>query len=299
MLGQADKAAAERLTVIIVTYNSCAVVGDAIASIPAGVPVIVVDNASRDGTVDLIRGEFPAVTVIANPRNVGFGPANNIALAKVASEFALLMNPDARFNDQRALDGLLSAADRYPEAAILGPEIAMENGELQGGLPAPLAHRRQMNKQHANYMEDVVGDVCAYSLSGALMLLRMSAFRDQTHFFDPNIFMYFEDDDLCMSAKQRGYASIYVPGVQVLHMVGKSSPPTLEIEALKTRHKTFAQLYVMGKYGRKRDARNKALRILIKNGLLAAWLMVAFQRGASYLCAGRALAAANFLMADW
>lgn len=257
-----------RVTIILVTYNSRAVIGDALASIPEGIRTIVVDNDSRDGTVEYIRQDYPRVEVISSSKNIGFGPANNLALAQVRSDFAMLMNPDARFAQQGAVEALIRAAERYPEAAIISPNIRMEDGTFQGML-APFYLRRDANKNRPLNMGDVVGDACAFSVSGALMLLRMSAFADAPHFFDPNIFMYFEDDDICLMSMRRGYSVMLIPSVSVMHMVGKSSPPTLEVEALKIRHKTFAQLYVMAKHGQRVKALYRGCKLVMRSGLYA------------------------------
>ena len=257
-----------RVTVILVSYNSKAVIGDALRSIPKGVSVIVVDNASCDGSPEYIRQNFPNVDVIVNEKNIGFGPANNIAIEKVASPFSLLMNPDTCFTDPLLIEKLLQAGDRHPRAAILAPNILNAEDELETNLPAPMGNRKAMHGLGVFRMEDVQGDTCAFALSGALMLLRMNAFQDMGQFFDPNIFMYFEDDDICKRANQYGFSTILIPSVTVKHLIGKSSPSTIKNESLKLRHKTFSQLYVLAKYGKARASSYKAIRIILRNSVL-------------------------------
>ncbi len=237
-----------QVTIVLVTYNSKAVVGIALKSIPKGIPVIVVDNASSDGTPDYIYEHFPSVTIINNKKNIGFGPANNIALEQIETPFSLLMNPDACFIDPTTIDGLLDAAERYPEAAVLAPGIIDESGCIQTTLPAPLPYRREMNWKSNFLMMDVEGDSCAYSLSGALMLLNMKAFDDAPYIFDPNIFMYYEDDDICLSSRKRGYSCMIIPSIKVMHLEGQSSLPSTGVECIKTRHHAYSQLYIMGKH---------------------------------------------------
>ncbi len=285
----------QKVTVVLVTYNSKEVVGSALKSIPEGASIIVVDNASRDGTVEYIQEHFSQVKLIVMPENIGFGPANNVALERVKTPFSLLMNPDACFIESGTINQLLSAAVCYPDAAILAPGIIDENGVVQRTLPAPLMRRRQMNKNSSFSMGDVVGDTCSFSLSGALMLLRMSAFVDAEYFFDPNIFMYFEDDDICMSSRARGYTTILIPSAKVMHLVGRSSPPGLEIEALKLRHKTFSQLYVMAKYGKSDESLEKARRMLRKNRLRLFLSLLFFQHGQALFSRSRCDGAVAFL----
>src|SRR5262245_27299163 len=120
------------VTAILVTYNSADVVANALAALlaePLVEKLIVVDNCSRDGTRELIRREFPKVTLIENPNNDGFGCANNIALEKVSTSYALLVNPDAVLAPG-AVEKLLDAAAEYSDAAILAPALYDESGAL-------------------------------------------------------------------------------------------------------------------------------------------------------------------------
>lgn len=258
----------QQVTVILVTYNSKAIVGSALKTIPDGVPTIVVDNASSDGTVEYIRECFPQVKVIESPQNIGFGPANNIALERVETPFSLLMNPDACFVNSETIDDLLEAAERYPDAAILGPGIVDENGQAQLTLPAPLLHRKEINRNTSFAMDDVAGDVCAFTLSGAVMFLRMPAFAEQAYYFDPNIFLYFEDDEICMRMRKAEYSLMLLPHITVMHQEGMSSPTSLNIEVLKQRHKMFSHLYIRAKYVNLNETRMKAVRTLLRGSIV-------------------------------
>lgn len=258
----------QQVTVILVTYNSKAIVGSALKTIQGGVPTIVVDNASSDGTVEYIRECFPKVEVIENPQNIGFGPANNIALERVETPFSLLINPDACFVNSETIDDLLEAAERYPDAAILGPGIVDEHGQAQLTLPAPLLHRKEINRSTSFTMDDVAGDVCAFTLSGAVMFLRMSAFAEQAYYFDPNIFLYFEDDEICMRMRKAEYSLMLLPHITVMHLEGMSSPTSLNIEVLKQRHKMFSHLYIRAKYVNLNETRMKAVRTLLRGSIV-------------------------------
>jgi len=258
----------QQVTIILVTYNSKAIVGSALKTIPGGVPTIVVDNASSDGTVEYIRECFPQVEVIESPQNIGFGPANNIALERVETPFSLLMNPDACFVNSETIDDLLEAAERYPDAAILGPGIVDEHGQAQLTLPAPLLHRKEINRSTSFTMDNVAGDVCAFTLSGAVMFLRMSAFAEQAYYFDPNIFLYFEDDEICMRMRKAEYSLMLLPHITVMHLEGMSSPASLNIEVLKQRHKMFSHLYIRAKYVNLNETRMKAVRTLLRGSIV-------------------------------
>lgn len=118
-----------RVTVVAVTYRSGATVEGFLAALPPGVALVVVDNASGDGTADRVAALAPAARVVRNAANLGFGAGCNAGLACVGTEFALLLNPDARLAPG-ALGALVAAADRFPDAAILGPAIRAPDGRL-------------------------------------------------------------------------------------------------------------------------------------------------------------------------
>ncbi len=292
-MGDGQKAAAARVTVVMVSYNSCEVIKDALASVDPAVRIIVVDNASSDGTVDFILRHYPSVDIISNVENIGFARANNLGLAKVETEFALLMNPDARFLSSDTVDRLLEALDRYEDAAIISPSIIDDKGDVQLTMPASVLSRRGADLMFK--MEDVIGDVCTEALPGALMVLRMSAFVEQKYYFDPNIFMYFEDDDICMSARNRGYSVVLVPGIRVMHLVGRSSPPSLQIECLKTKHRTCAKLYILDKYGQVRLAIYRAIKLASINALLVLVYALTFKREKLMLSKSRVAGALLYL----
>jgi GT2 family glycosyltransferase len=189
-----------RVTAVLVTHNSAGVIIDALASL-AAILAIVVDNGSGDGTCDLVTKRFPATTILSSTTNVGFGRANNLALGRVKTEFAFLLNPDARLVPE-TLPELLRAADRYPDAAILAPVLADASGRREPSVRVPFLDRRR----HGSKLDihEPRGDTCVEMVSGAAMLVRMSALGPRRELFDPNIFLYFEDDDACMQLRRSG-----------------------------------------------------------------------------------------------
>ena len=122
-----------RITAVIVTYDSREIVGAALDSIDRRVRIIVVDNASGDGTGAFVRSKYPHVEVIENERNVGFGRANNIGLALVRTEFAVLINPDVYWQGSAVFTLMLAAARRYPDAALLSPTL-MDDSRSSSGI---------------------------------------------------------------------------------------------------------------------------------------------------------------------
>ena len=236
----------EPVTAILVTYNSQKIVGQALASLQAEAlihRIIVVDNASQDKTCDWIRKSFPKVELIANPTNDGFGRGNNIALQKVETPYALLVNPDAVLSATCTYE-LIAAAKEYPDAAIFAPALYSERGELHKSFKRNVFHREQHRERYVA-PED---NLCAEFLSGAVMLWNMSIMKD-IGFFDPNIFLYYEDDDICLRVRQAGYGLVYVPSAKAMHLMGASGGAVNpKSESFRQQHMTWSRLYLEEKY---------------------------------------------------
>jgi GT2 family glycosyltransferase len=196
--------------------------------------VIVVDNASGDGSVEMVRSSFPQVVLIANDDNVGFGRANNQALAHCAGPFVLLLNPDTVVEDG-GLAKLVAHMKARPEVAVTGCRLLNADRSLQrwtGG-----AYPRLLNvATHYLFLDrllppgwrpmplyldrDATTDREVDWVSGAVMLLRAS--RLDGRLFNPKYFMYGEDMELCHRLKRAGGRVVYTPTVSVIHYQGAS-----------------------------------------------------------------------------
>lgn len=253
------RSASKKLSIIIVTYNSSAVIANCLASIKEDVKTYVIDNASTDDTCKIVKQAMPNAILIKNDVNLGFGIANNIALEKADTEFCLLLNPDTILNED-TIQKLLEAADNYPQTAIISPALYLENGDIQQSYKMSVFKREQ---QKSKFIEPS-GDLCADCFSGAVMLLRMKCFKE-IGFFDPKIFLFYEDDDLCIKAKNAGYGLVLTPDAKVTHLMGASSPSTTKMIFFKNRHLLWSRLYLQEKYKSKQDARMLALLELYVN----------------------------------
>jgi len=234
------------LAVIIVNYKACDLLRDCLRSVLAnkGVSycVFVVDNASGDGSVEMVRREFPEVRVQALDRNIGYGPANNLGIkealaADIPPRYILLLNPDTVLPPD-ALARMVAFLEAHPEAGAVGPKLVRPDGSLDlacrrsfptpavsfyrlSGLSRLFPKSRRFARYNLTYLDpDCLTEVD--SLVGACMLLRREAL-EQVGLFDEAFFMYGEDLDLCYRLKQHGWKVFYNPAVTVLHYKGESS----------------------------------------------------------------------------
>ena len=251
--------ARDRLSVVTVTHDSAEVVEECLRSVAEAHEVIVIDNASRDATRGRVHGSLPSAVLIENQINIGFGSACNLGFARASGEFVLFLNPDAALRDGAA-DALIAAADRYPEAALLAPRIVAPGGVSLVTHDAALFARGQLPKGAAAAPE---GDICAWFLSGAALLVRKSYLGKEPP-FDPNLFLYFEDDDLCLRLRAQGQALVQVYDAVAVHDAGHATPPRATITWRKFWHMAWSRLYIEAKYRGRGRAQRTALRHLIR-----------------------------------
>jgi GT2 family glycosyltransferase len=259
-------AAAGGVTVVFVTYNSGAVIGRAVASVPPDCDVVVVDNASPEGTAwhaDLSR---PA-RLVPMARNVGFGAGCNAGARAARTRHVLFLNPDAAL-EAGAMDALRAAAARYGAPALLMPAIVGEDGRLmrkEGTIFEPVPRGARLRPQ------EVAGDYCTRFVHGAACMMERDAFLAMGG-FDERIFLYHEDDDLSLRAIAAGVPIIVVTGARVVHAGGRSSAPGFRQTFAVNRFKQQSEVYLRAKYDRRRGRAVQALK-LAGGCLLAALLL--------------------------
>jgi len=227
-----------QLEVVIISYRCEPLLRNCLRSIhdhPAGggTMVHVVDNASGDGTAAMVRREFPAVGLIAAPRNIGFGAASNVVISGGDTPYVLCLNPDTRVTPG-ALDRMLNLMDEHPEVGISGCRLELENGAFdyaaKRSFPTPLSalgHFTGLGWRRnagvlAAYRAPEVESGPVDAVNGACMLIRRSAL-DQVGLFDEGYWMYMEDLDLCYRFAQAGWVTWYEPSVTVIHVKAGSS----------------------------------------------------------------------------
>jgi N-acetylglucosaminyl-diphospho-decaprenol L-rhamnosyltransferase len=228
------------VTVIVVTYNSRAILRETLPRLVHLPHLVVVDNASSDDTVATVRSLAPLASIVEAGANLGFGRANNLALERVVTPYALLLNPYCFLHDG-AIPALVAAARRYPDAAILAPKLYDAPGVLG------LCYRPPFWAAQPKQLIDPEGDLCSEFLTGAAMLLDMAKMRAGVGFFDPWYFLYLEDDDLCLRVRRAGHSLVLVHDAEVEHHVRSSSPPSRRLDWRRDYAMTLSKFYLQRK----------------------------------------------------
>ena len=241
------------LSVVIVSWNVCDLLRRCLASVlgasqPAdddlapmsdsepSIEIIVVDNASTDGSPEMVRAEFPQVRLIANPDNRGFTAGNNQGLVESTGRFLLLLNPDTEIVGA-ALSTMMAYMDAHPEVGALGPRLCYPDGSLQPSrrrfptLATALVESTVVQEWWRDnpllrryYMADTSDEAIQPVdwVVGACLLVRREVY-DQVGELDEGFFMYSEEMDWCKRIKDAGWKVVYLPTAVVIHHEGKSS----------------------------------------------------------------------------
>ncbi|MEW6320271.1 MAG: glycosyltransferase family 2 protein [Acidobacteriota bacterium] len=239
------------LDIVIVSYNVRDELAACLQSVvghtdPYPTTVTVVDNASSDGTVDMLERDWPGVHVIDAGDNVGFARANNFGIRAGSGEFVLLLNPDT-IVPPGAIAQLVRSLASHAEAAAAGPRLVDAEGfpELSFGWTiGPWGELKQkvLLALYARRIRRVVRMIDLWArqpgerewVSGACLLARR-ADLEAVGLFDERYFMYTEDVDLCMAFRARGRSVLFVPQAQVLHLRGASAARNPATERLRRR----------------------------------------------------------------
>jgi N-acetylglucosaminyl-diphospho-decaprenol L-rhamnosyltransferase len=229
--------AAPEVSIIVVSFNSAAYLERSLETVANGqYEIIVVDNASTDGSARLVRERFPSARLVELERNVGFGAANNEGMAVATGRYLLLMNPDA-WPEAGAIGDMVQFLDARPAIGVTGPRLRSLDGVIQRsafgyptafwlGAPAvtsvPRASsiRRSMTMAARAAVQRVVpGDVL---LVGTALLLRREAVAEIGG-FDQSFFMFNEDVDLCWRLREAGWGVELCPAAEFVHVGGAST----------------------------------------------------------------------------
>jgi hypothetical protein len=279
------------LVIIIVSWNVCELLRACLQSLlrhaATGLrqEIVVVDNASSDGSAEMVRAEFPSVHLIANTTNKGFTGGNNDGLRyadtllrearAVPNPFLFLLNPDTEVT-AGALDTLSAYAQATTSVGLIGPRLRYGDGSVQPSrrrfptllmamfestwlqrfAPHGVLHRFYMHDQ----AEDAPGDVDW--VVGAAMFVRYEAYQQVGLLDEENFFMYSEETDWCKRMKDAGWRVVHVPQAEVVHYEGRSSG---QVSALRMKLFNTSKVRYFAKYHGKLQA-----------GVLRLWLLGQF-----------------------
>jgi hypothetical protein len=296
------------LSVVIVSWNTRELTLAALRSFLPAKPgrileVVLVDNASSDGSADAVVAAFPDVRVIRNDSNLGFAGGVNVGLRAARHPLVLLLNPDTRVVGD-ALARLVDYAVAHPEAGIVGPRVLNEDGTLQSSrfrfpslwnqlLAATYLYKlfprsRVFNRERFGGAVDEPAPVDA--VSGCCFLVRRSLL-DAVGVLDEAYFMYAEETDLCYRAWKAGFEVHYAPVGEIVHLGGGASRLASRRNFLEFRRSIL--LFFRKHRGRAATHAARALLLLfllvrLPYWTLRAWLGPDRERGAAQLAHYRA-----------
>jgi GT2 family glycosyltransferase len=229
------------VSIVCVNWNSVDYLRECIASIYENThgisfEIIVVDNASPQGGVEVLKDEFPEITILKSSKNIGFAAANNLGFKESSGEYVLFLNPDTKLMGP-TINILLDRMKALPDAGIVG--CKMLNTDLSVQITSiqkfPTILNQIVNSEHlqlrwpgcplwdiAPLFSEQTQPIKVEVIPGACMLIRRSVF-EQVGGFSEDYFMYAEDLDLNYKLKQAGYTNYYVGEAAIVHHGGKSS----------------------------------------------------------------------------
>lgn len=222
---------------VMVNYNTRDMLARALSTLfdsrpRASLEVVVVDNASRDGTLDMLRDRFPQVRRVANDRNVGHAVGCNDGMAQASGRYVLLLDTDTIVHEG-AVDTLAAYLDAHPRVGAVGPKVLNIDGTLQGtvkSLPTPMAalfgrHSpltrlfpgNRFSRRYLVYLqEEPRRPFAAGSVSSCALMARREAI-ELAGPMDPRHFIYWDDVDWCRAIWEAGYEVHYVPQATIVH----------------------------------------------------------------------------------
>jgi N-acetylglucosaminyl-diphospho-decaprenol L-rhamnosyltransferase len=253
-----------KLSIIILCWNDLKVIANCLKSIfdetsEIDFEVIVSDNGSADGSVELIQERFPKVRIIENRANLGFAKGNNAGIRVARGEYVLILNPDTIIRD-RALQKLVAFADRHPEAGAFGCRVLNPDGSFQNpARPIPTVRGwllgalclRWLGRVSARFSSDLYPGWDGRSereigfQSGCCVLFRGNLLK-RLGGFDEQFFYHFEESDLCARVWNSGFSVRYYPGAEIVHLGGQSVgrfPVRFALETYRSGYRFFYKHY--------------------------------------------------------
>jgi N-acetylglucosaminyl-diphospho-decaprenol L-rhamnosyltransferase len=269
-----------KMAVIIVNYNGAAYLHNCLSSVEHflhNIPhdIVVVDNASKDRSLNLIREEFPQARIICNHENLGFAAAMNQGIKATNASYLLWLNPDAELLDN-GFDELYSYMERHPKTGILGPQIVNPDHSIQLSCRSFPSYETALFNRYSlltrlfpnnpfsrkylktNWNHQNVTDTDW--VSGCCLLVRREMIQ-QIGLLDESFFMYCEDVDFCRRAWNSGWKVQYHPSAHVMHQIAGSSRK-VKTKMVWEHHRSMWHYYK--KHYRRNFFKDAAVGLIIK-----------------------------------
>ncbi len=250
------------LSICIITLNAREYLRACLDSIQRYSPalnyeIIVADNASTDGTAEMLAQNFPQVSLIQNEENLGFTQPVNQMLAAAQGEFFVLLNPDTQLVED-VFTPLVAYLRANPEVGIAIPKVLNADGSFQAqsrrgearpaevfgyflGLGKLFPRSRKLNGYLQSWLpEDEIAEVKA--VSGSCMFIRRETW-EQVGAFDEQFFAYQEDSDYCLRARQAGWKVMYVPLAKLIHFGGQGGSSAQPVQSIYQWHRSYYLYY--------------------------------------------------------
>jgi len=232
------------VSIIVVSFNTCDVTRRCLQHVQEYATevrheVYVVDNASTDGSADMVARDFPWVHLIRMSENKGFAAGNNVAIKKASGRYLLLLNSDA-FLNQGVLADTIHYMDRNPATGVLGCKLTCPDGSMQASarmLPSALNKILHVTGLAARFPKSPFFGRVDYTwwnhseprsvgwVVGAYFLIRASMTKE-VGFIDERYFLYFEEIDYCLAVRKAGWDVVFYPYAEVVHLGGQSAVAT-------------------------------------------------------------------------
>ena len=232
----------QNLTIIIVTYKSEDVIHDCIKSIPSDINILIVDNSGDQEFKQRIENKYSNVSCILSTKNLGMGSGNNLGLRNVKSDYALILNPDVIL-EEKTIDELISASKQIKEYSIIAPISKDEN---------------YPNYKSSNDSSDNSDDEKPFkvnSIDGYAMLFNLNKINklkgfENFNYFDENIFLYLENDDLCKRLIDLNENIYIAPKSKINHLgaSGTSKKYSYQVEISRNWHWMWSKFYFKRKH---------------------------------------------------
>ena len=250
------------LSICILSYNTCDLLQACLQSLFASIvsisiEVLVVDNHSTDGTLEMLRSEFPDVRCMKNPDNLGYTRAMNQGLRSAVGRYLVQLNPDT-IVQPAAFDKLHEFMEAHPAVGIVSPKVLNSDGSFQYQCRRSAARpwdvvsyftglwrlfpRNPIFGRYLMTYKDVDEIHPAEAVSGSCMVIRRDVV-DQIGYLDEAFFAYQEDTDFCFRARQKGWQVYYAPVASIIHYGGHGGSRNQPYRAIIEWHKSYLRYY--------------------------------------------------------